>query len=149
MKYCCKKSFISGATTNDNNNLRSVVNKQRHIIDELRTQCTDLASKLESISNSYSDQVAKLSHQLGESVSQIQVFDGQAKQYGQMYEQCCRKIQELEAEKADLQQEIDAMIQGRSIPKSINHRSINQIQKEAIVIEQNGQITSPFLRNRN
>ena len=49
-----------------------MVQKQRHIIDELRTQCTDLASKLESISNSYSDQVAKLSHQLGESVSQIQ-----------------------------------------------------------------------------
>ena len=42
--------------------------KQRHIIDELRTQCTDLASKLESISNSYSDQVVKLSHQLGKNL---------------------------------------------------------------------------------
>ena len=62
------KFIFSGATTNDNNNLRSVVQKQRHIIDELRTQCTDLASKLESISNSYSDQVVKLSHQLGKNL---------------------------------------------------------------------------------
>ena len=36
--------------------LKSIVNKQKHIIDELRSQCTDLATKLEYVSKSYSDQ---------------------------------------------------------------------------------------------
>ncbi len=125
------------------NHLRSVLQKQRHIIDELRTQCTDLASKLQSVSSSYSDQVAKLSHQLGESVSQIQVLDGQAKQYGAMYEQCCRRIQDLEREKAQLQDELDTLFRGRSVPKS---RPMH-IQNEAIVVEQNGQITSPLSKH--
>lgn len=112
------------------NHLRTVVQKQRHIIDELRNQCTDLASKLESISTSYSDQVSKLSHQLGESISQIQILDGQAKQYGQMYEQCCRKIQTLEKDKAQLEDEMESMIRGKSVPKRRN------LYNEAIVIEQ-------------
>lgn len=132
------------AQNESSSHLRAVVQKQRHIIDELRTQCTDLATKLESISNSYSDQVSKLSHQLGESVSQVQVLDGQAKQYGQMYEQCCRKIQSLEQEKNGLQAELDSMYRGRSVPKA---RVAQHIQKEAIVIEQDGQISSPLARH--
>lgn len=135
------KTVSNEAASNagDSQSLRTVVQKQRHIIDELRSQCTDLATKLESISTSYSDQVSKLSHQLGESVSQIQILDGQAKQYGQMYEQCCRKIQELERQKSQLEEEIDSIYRGKAVPKSRNF-----VQNEAIVIERSGQISNPF-----
>ena len=152
--------------------LRAVVQKQRSIIDDLRLQCSDLASKLENISvsdilgnwlfkkfksfnfffqSSYSDQVAKLSHQLGHCMSQMQVMEGQAKQYGSMYEQCCRKIQDLEHDKIVLQEELEALRKPTKRP-STNQTQFNQyqMQKEAIVVEQNGQVTSPLsLKNRN
>ena len=93
--------------------------------------------------------VSKLSQQLGESLSQVQVLQGQSKQYGAMYEQCCRKIQELEDEKMMLQ---DEMLKTKlQVPKSYpnNHRHNQQYQKEAIVIEQEGVISSPLSKNRN
>ena len=94
--------------------------------------------------------MSKLSQQLGESLSQIQVLQGQSKQYGSMYEQCCRKIQELEEEKLMLQ---DEMLKSKlHVPKSYpnNHRhNQQQYQKEAIVIEQEGVISSPLSKNRN
>lgn len=63
-----------------------------------------------------------------------------------MYEQCCRKIQELENEKILINE-------GRlQVPKtySNNHRHhANQYQKEALVIEQDGVITSPLSKTRD
>ena len=66
-----------------------------------------------------------------------------------MYEQCCRKIQELEDEKMMLQ---DEMLKTKlQVPKCYpnNHRHNQQYQKEAIVIEQEGVISSPLSKNRN
>ena len=123
--------------------LKSIINRQKHIIDELRSQCTDLATKLEYVSKSYSDQVSKLSQQLGESLSQIQILQGQSKQYGQMYEQCCRKIQDLEDEKMAWHHS------QMQVPKMYPaHHRHQQYQKEAIVIEQDGVVTSPLSKNR-
>ena len=125
--------------------LKSIINRQKHIIDELRSQCTDLATKLEYVSKSYSDQVSKLSQQLGESLSQIQILQGQSKQYGQMYEQCCRKIQDLEDEKMAWHH---SQMQVPKMYPAAHHHRHQQYQKEAIVIEQDGVITSPLSKNR-
>ena len=84
-------------------------------------------------------------------MSQMQVMEGQAKQYGSMYEQCCRKIQDLEHDKIVLQEELEALRKPTKRP-STNQTQFNQyqMQKEAIVVEQNGQVTSPLsLKNRN
>lgn len=167
-KLSLNKSAAGGEESADNpatvSQLRVIVHKQKHIIDGLRTQCTDLATKLESVSTSYSDQVSRLSHQLGESMSQIQVLDGQSRQYGQMYEQCCRKIQDLEREKVQMAEEIEDLIRGKTsmqMPKRytsstprMSRQHHQQYQKEAIVIEQDGQISSPLsatahAKNRN
>ena len=136
--------------------LRMVVQKQRTIIDDYRSQCTDLATKLEKISSSYSDQVAKLSHQLGHCLSQMQVMEGQSQQYGSMYEQCCRKIQDLEREKLTLQEELNQLQHSKPLKRlssATNQRQHDKYQREAIVVEQNGLITSPLLsssaKNRN
>ena len=85
-------------------------------------------------------------------MSQMQVMEGQAKQYGSMYEQCCRKIQDLEHDKIILQEEVEALRKPAAKRLSTNQTQFNQyqMQKEAIVVEQNGQITSPLsLKNRN
>ena len=157
--------------------LRGIIQRQKHVIDELRNQCTSLATRLESVSTSYSDQVAKLGHQLGESLSQIQIQEGQSKQYGQMYEVCCRKVQSLEAENQRLSEDVERLTRGQQqkvtfvptngmtnsvqrgryqqqqskAPKanegqytSVERDQKHYQQQEAIVIEQNGQIVSPF-----
>ena len=149
------KSPISGAPEDPATlqQLRSVVQKQRTIIDDYRAQCTDLATKLEKVSSSYSDQVAKLSHQLGHCLSQMQVMEGQTQQYGLQYEQCCRKIQDLEREKLSLQEELVKLKSPTYMKKpsmTTNQRQFDKYQREAIVVEQNGQITSPLSsKNRN
>ncbi len=190
--------------------LRGIIQRQKHIIDELRTQCTGLASKLEAVSTSYSDQVAKLGHQLGESLSQIQIQEGQAKQYGQMYEVCCRRVAGLESENQRLKEDLErVMLQNQQQQQqqhfksvSVHHPQTNGVQRvqyqqqqqqhqgrknhnhhqrakaspvvnggseskkkdgeaeperdqqhyqqtEAIVIEQNGQLLSPFSAAKN
>ena len=149
---CSSSQSVQGDDLATLQQLRMVVQKQRTIIDDYRSQCTDLATKLENISSSYSDQVAKLSHQLGHCLSQMQVMEGQSQQYGSMYEQCCRKIQDLEREKLTLQEEL-MQLQQQSKPlkrsPSTNQRQYDKYQREAIVVEQNGQITSPLSSSKN
>ena len=85
-------------------------------------------------------------------MSQMQVLEGQAKQYGSMYEQCCRKIQDLEHDKIVLEEEVETLRKPIKRHSSTNQMQFNQyqMQKEAIVVEQNGQITSPLsMKNRN
>ena len=66
-----------------------------------------------------------------------------------MYEQCCRKIQDLEQEKNVLLEELESA-KHKSLKISTNQRQFDTYQKEAIIVEQNGQISSPLsMKNRN